>query len=112
MVAYDPAVIQKFVDRLYRRATWIIITSAIGGVLIGAIIGFFAVLFVDQSTLRLPGRFSLDELGVELIGALIGALLFGLLGFLAGRERAFVLKLAAQTSLCQVKIEENTRKSL
>jgi len=40
---------------------------------------------------------------------LLGAILFGLLGFWLGRERAFQLKLQAQTALCQAKIEENTR---
>ena len=52
-----------------------------------------------------------DELGTELIACLIGALLFGLIGFMAGRERAFTLRVQAQKALCQVKIEENTRKS-
>ena len=111
MVAYDPEIIQKFVDRLYRRAKSVIITSTIGGVLVGGIIGFFVVLFFDQRTPRLPSRFSLDELGAELIACLIGAVLFGLFGFLAGREHAFLLRLQAQTALCQAKIEENTRKS-
>jgi hypothetical protein len=111
MVAYDPDVILRFVNRLYRRARTVVITSTIGGVLSGGIIGFFVVLFFDQRTPRLPSRFSLDELGTELIACLIGAVLCGLVGFLAGRERAFLLRLQAQTALCQAKIEENTRKS-
>jgi len=110
MVAYDPAVIQKFVDRLYRRARTVILTSTIGGILFGGFIGFFVVLFFDQQTVKVPNRFSLDELGAELVACLIGAVLFGLIGFLAGRERAFLLRLQAQAALCQIKIEENTRK--
>lgn len=34
------------------------------------------------------------------------------LGFLIGQERAFRLKLQAQIALCQVRIEENTRKAV
>lgn len=39
----------------------------------------------------------------------VGLVLFGLLGWALGRERAFVLKLQAQTALCQTQIELNTR---
>ena len=112
MVAYDPSVIQKFVDRLYRRAKTITITSTIGGVLGGGLFGFVLGLLFDQGSIRLPARASLDELSTELVACLIGAVLFGLIGFLSGRERAFLLRLQAQAALCQAKIEENTRKSL
>jgi len=112
MVAYDPDIIQKFVDRLYGRARTVVITSTIGGVLGGGLIGFVLGLLFDSGSARLPTNLSLDELGTELIACLIGAVLFGLIGFLAGRERAFLLRLQAQTALCQAKIEENTRRSL
>jgi ABC-type phosphate/phosphonate transport system permease subunit len=110
MVAYDPEIIQKFVNRLYRRASTVVITSTIGGVVGGGLLGFVLGLLFDQGSARLPNHFSLDALGTEVIAGLIGALIFGLLAFLAGRERAFLLKLQAQAALCQAKIEENTRK--
>lgn len=43
--------------------------------------------------------------------ALLGALVVGLIGYVLGIQRAFALKLQAQTALCQVKIEENTRRT-
>lgn len=42
--------------------------------------------------------------------AALGAVVAGLIGYAIGTEKAFQLKLQAQTALCQVKIEENTRK--
>lgn len=111
MVTYDPRIIQQFVERLYKRAKMIVITSTIGSVLVGGIIGFVAGLLIDSGSARLPRHVSLDELGAELIACFMGALVFGLIGFMAGRERAFLLRLQAQTALCQVKIEENTRSS-
>ncbi len=109
MVAYDPAVIQKFVDRLYRRARTTVISSTIGGVLFGGLLGFWLSWLLDSGSVRVPRHLSLDELGTELIACLIGAVLFGLIGLMAGRERAFMLRLQAQVALCQAKIEENTR---
>jgi len=112
MVAYDPSVVQKYVDRLYRRAKTIIITSTIGGVLGGGLFGFMLGLLFDQGSLQLPARLSFGELSTELVACLVGAVLFGLVSFLSGRQRAFLLRLQAQIALCQAKIEENTRKSL
>jgi len=93
MTTYDPQIIQKFVDRLYKEATTTVVTSPILGILIGGGAG-----------LALGGR------SPNLIWALIGAVIVGLIGYWVGQERAFQLKLQAQTALCQIKIEENTRK--
>ena len=40
---------------------------------------------------------------------IIGVVLGGAIGYVWETQRAFILKLQAQTALCQVKIEENTR---
>ncbi len=111
MVAYDPDVIQRFADRLYNRARMIVITLTLVLALVGGVAGFWMGLLLDANSARPPRHLSLDELGTELIACLIGAILFGLIGLLAGRERAFLLRLQAQVALCQAKIEENTRKS-
>ncbi len=40
---------------------------------------------------------------------IIGVVLGGAIGYVWETQRTFILKLQAQTALCQVKIEENTR---
>ncbi len=89
MVQYDPKVIYEFADRLHRKANTIIAKCTIVGALIGGIVGY-----------------AVKGAGV----ALLGLVIFGAIGFYIGREKAFSLKLQAQTALCQVKIEENTKK--
>jgi hypothetical protein len=39
----------------------------------------------------------------------VGALLVGVTAFRMGQEKAFALRLQAQTALCQLQIEANTR---
>lgn len=90
MTQYDPTIIYKFADRLYNTAQQIIVTYTVIGVLLGGIIGFAV------------GR----GFGIT---ALLGAIILGALGYFLGHQRAFQLKLQAQTALCQAKIEENTR---
>jgi len=91
MINYDPQVIYQFADALYRQANQIIISYA----LLGGLVGLGAGYYVNKS------------LGLY---AVLGAVIAGLIGYALGVQRAFVLKLQAQTALCQVKIEENTRK--
>jgi F0F1-type ATP synthase assembly protein I len=74
---------------LYSKANTVITIYTIIGALIGGILGYIV------------GRVG---------GLLFGLVVFGSIGFYLGREKAFWLKLQAQTSLCQAKIEENTRK--
>jgi hypothetical protein len=88
MTEYDPTIIHKFADEMYRRADGIVITYT----LIGAAIGLIGIAI---------------PLGV--LGALLGAVVGGAIGYGIGNQKAFSLKLEAQVALCQVKIEENTR---
>jgi len=97
MAEYDPQIIQKFADRLYGRARTVIVMTTILLVLIGGSAGL---------VINIP--FGGDE--PSIIGASVGAVLLGAVGFVLGREGAFRLKLQAQTALCQMKIEENTRR--
>lgn len=90
MANYDAKILYEFADRLYRRANEIVaLCVMIAGLVFG---GIAYSIFNEDSTY-----------------ALLGAALGGLLGYFYGQERAFLLKLQAQTALCQVQIEENTR---
>lgn len=90
MANYDPKVIQEFADKLYKKASSIIATYTILGLVIGGVGGYF-----------------LAPQAGPIFNA-IAAVLFALLGFAIGREKSFMIKLQAQTSLCQMKIEQNT----
>ena len=88
MASYDPVVIEKFARILYNRANGMIFQyAAVGGLACG-VAGFFT--------------------GIPAI--MICAVLLGLVvGYWMGSARAFTLKLQAQTALCQLQIEKNTR---
>lgn len=90
MIDYDPDVIRGFADALYQRAANIvIINAAIFGVVGGAV------------------GYGLNGGVTAVVGLAIGA---GI-GYYLGLQKTFLLKLQAQTALCQVKIEENTRRA-
>ena len=89
---YDPAVIQKFADKLYAQARSIVITCTVIGIIAGGVAGRFLFGYSERTTYMI-----------------VGAVIVGLLGFAVGQARAFALRLQAQTALCQVRIEENTR---
>jgi len=94
MASFDPTVIQQFAEALYRRAGTIVVFYAFLVAVLGGGLG----LFLGQATGLGPGP---GALAMLVLGALLGAAL--------GREKAFALKLQAQTALCQVQIEKNTR---
>lgn len=95
-VAYDENVILSFADSLYRRAASLVFGHTVLGALAGAFLGL-----VGGGASQIPNLLILGTLSLTLVGAIIGASI--------GRARAFALRLAAQTALCQVRIERNTR---
>ncbi len=96
MAHYNPETIRAFANRLYARAALTAVTSTILGVLIGLV----AAPFLLQS---LPGSVAIR------CPEWVIALLLGAIGLGQGMERGFLLKLQAQTALCQLEIEKNTR---
>ena len=92
MTQYDPGVIQHFADKLYQKARRIVAVRTVLGVVTGLAVGF-----ILSSRLHITGA------------DIIGAALFGFFGYQSGMERSFSLVLQAQTALCQMMIEANTR---
>jgi uncharacterized membrane protein YiaA len=95
MTPYDPAVVQEFADRLYAKAKSIVISYAFLGGILGLVAGFAAATYLHENTV---------------VFCVIGLFVFGAAGLSRGREKAFDLRLSAQTALCQVQIEKNSRK--
>lgn len=92
-VQYDPKIIAQHAEALYRRASRIVFTSGVTGLIVGAVALGAASNNSPSNTL------------LTFVGAVLGALI----GISIGRGRAFVYQLQAQQALCQVEIESNTR---
>ncbi len=94
MAVYDPKVQQDLADLLVVRAKRIVPVFTAMAAVVGAGIGVAIGRATGQS---------------HTISVVLWAFVIGVSGFVAGKERAFSLKLKAQELLCQKKIEENTR---
>jgi outer membrane lipoprotein SlyB len=94
-VAYDPAVIQQFAAKLYDRARTLVWSYAALGFFLGSPVGVMTAGMQDAA-----------------VGALVSGVLGAAIGAAMASERAFILKLQAQTALCQAQIEANTRQAL
>lgn len=92
-IRYDPSVLREMAARLDAQATTTIVIWTVVGAVVGA--GALAVVGL-----------ALENVG---IGALVGLIVGGVLGYMIGEHRALMLRFEAQLALCQVAIEENTR---
>ncbi len=94
MPEYDPRLLQAFAERTHRQAGLAIYGGIAAGIISGGLFGFATTLmFYIATPLLIPG-------------AIVG----GIVGIRIGQQRALALRLQSQTALCQLKIEENTRK--
>ena len=100
MVGYDEGVIVLHADRLYRRASMTtVIFTIVGAVLAGA----------ATATLLWTGHMWRDHVDSALPPLMLATLVGGTFGWALGCERSWALQLVAQTALCQLQIERNTR---
>ena len=87
---YDAEIIREFATGLYRRAYSLAAGYAVIGGFLGGVVGGYTE----------PN-----------LGALwLVIAIFAIIGYLIGREKAFAMRLQAQTALAQVQIEINTRR--
>lgn len=101
MTQYDPGIIQHFADKLYRKASSIVAARTLMGVFAGLAGGFIVGVMLHPSPAA-AGTLYMFTMGV-------GACILGAIGYSNGMERSFVLRLQAQSALCQMMIEVNTR---
>jgi hypothetical protein len=94
-VQYESNIIRAHAEALYDQARGIVFMSG----LIGFILGGIGGAMLDGAMNGGP------------MGKIVLALLVMYIGIRHGRGRAFVLQLQAQTALCQVAIEANTRRA-
>jgi hypothetical protein len=92
-MTYDPVETQTLAEELQSRAAAASLYSTLYGVAIGAF-------------LMGPWFISVQWILFSVLGGLLG----GAIGFRLGQTRAVSLRAQAQSLLCQLKIEENTRK--
>lgn len=102
MVQYDPQVLVQHAERLYREANFTMLRYGLLGFLLGAVAGGTGGAIVGSAA---------GDAGLLFVAIGLATLvpLCTVVALVMGRDRAFALKMQAQTALCQVQIEVNTR---
>ena len=95
---YDPKVVELFAGRLLKRARSAMFSHSILGAMVLGFLGL-GIAAGDRET---PN----DD---ALMGAVIGLIVGAVVGAYLGRQRAFQLRLQAQTALVHVQIEKHMR---
>jgi hypothetical protein len=103
-VDYDPQVIEKFAESLYRKAMSAQKGSVVFGAFLGSVFGSVPLTSFGEAW-PIPHTFGFATL---IAGAIVG----GIIGFVIGDARSFGYKLQAQAALCQVEIQRNTQASV
>ncbi|HEY7405367.1 MAG TPA: hypothetical protein VIB39_17710 [Candidatus Angelobacter sp.] len=102
---YNPEILQKYADILYSQARSLAAWTALRYGVALAIVVWLAVAVATAPLARM--RFDMSTAnGTALVAGFIGLLI----GYNAGKVKAFALMLQAQHVLCQRQIELNTRR--
>ena len=94
MPQYDPKIIQDHADQLYEQADKAPLLTAYASGLIGLVVGLGTGMGIEAGTT-----------GGIVFGVLLGAGAAAI-GYQVGRSYATRMRVAAQTALCQVAIEQ------
>ena len=97
---FDPNIIERYADQLYRKADSLRIGSAVIGAVLGIVFGAVPLSPLGKY-LPVPTTFGLATV-------LLGALCGGFIGYVVGEGRAFRTRLQAQMVLFQLQLERNT----
>jgi len=104
MVRYDPKILQKYAEILYRDARFVVFVTTVIGTLFGAAAGLVIGKGLASSygaPENQPAITGIITMSIALVG--------GLIGYLVDQAIAFWYRLRAQLTLCQRQIELNTR---
>lgn len=97
---FDPSLIERYAEQLYRKADSVRVGSAVFGAGLGVVFGAVPMSPLGKY-LPIPSSYGL---ALVLLGGLVG----GFLGYVVGQGRAFRIRLQAQLMLFQLQIERNT----
>jgi outer membrane biosynthesis protein TonB len=97
---YDPRVIERFAENLYRKASAFVAGSVAIGAALGAAFGAVPLTSLGAAW-PVPSIFGFATL-------LVGGILGGAIGYVIGDTRSFGYRLQAQSALCQLQTERNT----
>lgn len=100
---FDPSLIERYAEQLYRKADSVRVGSAVAGAVLGIVFGATPMTPLGEF-LPVPSSFGL---ALVLVGGLVG----GFLGYVIGEGRAFRIRLDAQMVLFQLQIERNTHRA-
>ncbi|MBI2727152.1 MAG: hypothetical protein HYX42_12990 [Polaromonas sp.] len=98
MTAYDSEILEQFADRLYAKASTVVLKCIFVWLFLGLIAGGALVGWIKPS----------DAVGVLFVVG-FSSFMFAMIGYFTGNGKAFELRLEAQRTLCYVAIERNTR---
>jgi hypothetical protein len=102
--AFDPAIVERYVENTYRKATAVFLGSVVAGVMIGAVFGAMPLTSLGASW-PIPRMFGFATM-------LLGAIFGGVIGYLVGDTRAFLARLQGQTALAQIEAAKDARLAL
>lgn len=93
MAVYDGKIHQDVADILLARASRIVPVFTAMAAIVGAGVGVTIARGIGRN---------------EVISVILWTVIFGLFGFVTGKERSFSLQLKARELLCMMAIERNT----
>lgn len=102
--AFDPGIIERYVENTYRKANAVFVGSVVAGVMIGAAFGAIPLTSLGEAW-PIPQMFGFATM-------LLGAIAGGVVGYLIGDTRAFLARLHGQTALAQIEAAKDARLAL